>query len=184
MAGKSSKLFCTKCYQSGGTLTRRQAGNGDKNEYFYMMHYDPTKKSKKRSCYLGYAGLTRVGFEDERVSLYRKALEEIDTDMYKNLDVDERIRIWRGLLSLLVDMGWPKRFVLEKHFADTCELYLMKKYAKVEEELKNSAFSEKRRLKPDYSKFDDYLNEDLSELFRSDDFREIKLKLGLDNIKD
>ena len=178
MAGKSSKLFC-KCYQSGGTLTLRRAGRGNKhkNEYFYMMHYDPTKKSKKRSCYLGYAGLTHVGFEDERVSLYKKALEEMDTDVYKNLDTREHMRIWFRLLGLLVDMGWPKRFVLEKYFADICELNYLKKYAKIEEEIKTSAFPEKRRLKPNYSKFDDYLNEDLSELFRSDDFRQLKLKL-------
>ena len=82
----------------------------------------------------------------------------------------------------MINMGWPKRFVLEKYFAERFKLNLTIKYANAEEELENSAFPEKRRLKVDHSKFDDYLNEDLSELFTSDEFRQIKMKLGLAQI--
>ena len=82
MARKSSKLRCLKCTgftkPPGGTLARHRAGNGDENEYFYMMHYDPTKKSKKRICYLGYSGLTYILIDDERYhTKYRPWLEGI-----------------------------------------------------------------------------------------------------------
>jgi hypothetical protein len=132
-----------------------------------MMHYDPTKKSKKRSCYIGgYAGLTYVDFEDERVSLYKYWLKAkaLNTDEYKNLDEDEKMKILPRLLNLLIKMGWPKRFVLEKFSADQQKLFYLRKYAKAEEELEKSAFPEKMRRKLDYSKIDDYINEDLSKI--------------------
>src|SRR5918912_2985464 len=107
MARKSSKLRCLKCTgftkRPGGTLTRHRAGNGYENEYFYMIHYDPTKKSKKRSCYLGYSGLTYILIDDERYhTKYRPWLEGMMFERKnKTLDEDKRRMYWDVLWNLL-----------------------------------------------------------------------------------
>ena len=186
MAGKSSRLRCLKCTgftkPPGGALTRHRAGNGDENEYFYMMHYDPTNKSKKRSCYIGYSGLTYVLIDDERYhSMYMRWAEAlVIADKRRNLDEDKREEFWDVLWNLLIDMGWPKKFVFHKLVADLMDITIRERYFEVKNELQNSAFPEKRRLKMvDYSKCDDILDKHLSELFRSDLFRKpihIRLK--------
>jgi hypothetical protein len=48
-------------------------------------------------------------------------------------------------------MGWSKRFVSEKLFADRFESILRRRYREAEE----------KGLKPDYTKFDDMLNVNL-----------------------
>jgi hypothetical protein len=185
MARKSSRLRCLKCTgftkRPGGTLTRHRAGNGDGNEYFYMMHYDRTKKAKKRSCYLGYSGLNYVIIDDEKYhSIYMRWAEAmIIADKKGSLDEDKRQEIWYVLWNLLIDMGWPKKFIFHKLAADLMNIQIRERYQEVKNEVKNSAFPEKRRLRVDYSKWDDILDKQLSELFRSDPFKQpvdIRLK--------
>jgi hypothetical protein len=97
----------------------------------------------------------------------------------KTLDEDKRRMYWDVLWNILIDMGWPKKFVFYKLVADIEDIALRERYAEVKNELKNSAFPEKRRLKVDYSKYDDILDKRLSKLFRSDVFRQpvdIRLK--------
>ena len=71
-------------------------------------------------CWFDY-----VDFEDERAFAYRYWLKAktLNTDEYKNLDEDEKTEISEGLFALLIDMGWPKKFVLEKYLADQQKLF-------------------------------------------------------------
>jgi hypothetical protein len=97
----------------------------------------------------------------------------------KTLDEDKRRMCWDVLWNLLIDMGWPKKFVFHKLAADMEDINVRERYHEVKNELKNSAFPEKRRLRVDYSKYDDILNKRLSKLFRSDVWRQpidIRLK--------
>jgi hypothetical protein len=74
-------------------------------------------------------------------------------------------------------MGFPKKFVLEKYSADTEFYKLRRPFEELEKRLENSAFPEKRRLKPDYIKVNDMLDELLPEIFRSDEFIQLKMML-------
>jgi len=144
------------------------------------MHYDPTKKSKKRSCYLGYAArLATITLNDERFCKYKDVIRVMDTNIYKNLDKDVKEDTLCGILNLLVDMGWPKKFVLEKLFADIYNSTLSRLWRKKDEELGNSAFIEKRKSSVDFSRYVDTLDQILFDVFRSDGFRNLKEGLEL-----
>jgi hypothetical protein len=102
----------------------------------------------------------------------------IIADKKGSLDEDKRQEIWYVLWNLLIDMGWPKKFIFHKLAADLMNIQIRERY-QVKNEVKNSAFPEKRRLRVDYSKWDDILDKQLSELFRSDPFKQpvdIRLK--------
>ena len=95
-----------------------------------------------------------VGDPDE----YNEYKKTYQTDAVNELDI----------FNLLIDMGWPKNIVLEKLTVDILELKLRREYRDAEE----------KGLKPDYDKFDDILDENLHRAFRSDEFRQMKLKLN------
>jgi hypothetical protein len=100
----------------------------------------------------------------EKFWLYKCLLNGMNT-----LDEDGKRIILGDLLNLLIDMGWPKRLVLEKLLADKFELDLSRQYKEAED----------KGLKPDYSKFDNVLDETLYEKFRSDWLRQTKIRLNL-----
>jgi hypothetical protein len=114
-----------------------------------------------------------------KFSAYKKLMIDfMNTAEYKKLDIEKPGCFWDYVYNLLVNMGWPKRFILEKLVADMFESNLRRRYREVEEEFEKSAFPEKRRLRVDYTKFNDYLDEGLSKCFRSDGFKQMKLKLN------
>jgi hypothetical protein len=115
----------------------------------------------KTCCTLKPSGLAKMPLKHKNFWLYKSLLNGMDT-----LDEDGQRRIVVNICNLLIDMGWPKRVVLEKLFADKFESILRRKYR--EDEVKG--------LKHDYSKFDVELDENLHKVFRSNGFRQIKLK--------
>jgi predicted Zn finger-like uncharacterized protein len=52
---------CPKCQKNGGCLVFRPAGNS-KSKYPYVVHYDSSKNSRTRSCYLPTNLLSKVEF--------------------------------------------------------------------------------------------------------------------------
>jgi len=59
------KVFrCEECHERGGHLVFRETKN-NKRKYSYVGHYDPTKKSKRRWCYLNSTCLNNIDFDAE-----------------------------------------------------------------------------------------------------------------------
>jgi hypothetical protein len=181
-------------------------GYGDSSEsfheYFYVRHYDPELRKKQRlerkrgirtsgicdgkvdhivdektihpdivqKIRLRYLTPSRLAknneiiLKHEKFWLYKCLLNGMNT-----LDGEGRRIISGDLCNLLIDMGWPKNLVLEKLFADKFELDLRRQYKEAED----------KGLKPDYSRFDNVLDEALYEKFRSDWFRQTKIRLKL-----
>ena len=90
-------------------------------------------------------------------------IDNMNTNVYKSLDIEKQCEIWHDAYNMLIDMGWPKRFVLEKMFADLLESNLRGRY-------------EQKGLKPDPSEFDVELDGVLHNVFRSDEFRQANLE--------
>ena len=93
-------------------------------------------------------------------------IDVMNTNVYKSLDIEKQAEMWHDAHNMLVDAGWPKMLVLEKMFAEIFESKLRRKYRE----------DEKKGLKSDYIKFDKILDKDLHKVFRSDGFRQIKVK--------
>ena len=110
-----------------------------------------------------------IDIKHEQFWLYKILLGGMDDD---TVDKDRKNRLFIDLLNLLFDMGWPKKLVLEKLFADKFGSDLWRRYKEAED----------KGVKPDYSKFYNVLDEVLHEKFGSDWFRQIKLKIGLDRL--
>jgi hypothetical protein len=146
--------------------------------YFECRHPDnilyEKQKGKRKSnpdglkycCTLKPSGLAKIKLNDENFSYYKRMIEVMNTNVYKCLDREKQVEIWYDAHKMLVDTGWPKRLAWEKVFADRYESKLRKIYREAEQ----------KGLKPDYSRFDSELDEALHEAFRSDSFRQIKLK--------
>jgi hypothetical protein len=148
--------------------------------YFECRHHDKElyekqkeawKQGKRKShpdgwktcCTLKPSGLAKIRLNDKNLSLYKKMIDNMNTNVYKCLDIEKQSEIWHDACNMLIDMRWPKRFVLEKMFADLLESNLMRRY-----ELKG--------LKPDPSGFDAELDGVLHNVFRSDEFRQANLE--------
>jgi hypothetical protein len=124
------------------------------------------------------SALTKIPIKHKQFWLYRILLGGMDDD---TLDKDRKNRLFIDLLNLLFDMGWPKKVVLEKLTADSYKLKLRREYIETKKkgnESRPRSNYPKLRLRP----FNDVLNERLYKVFRSDGFRQIKLKLGLDKV--
>jgi hypothetical protein len=126
MRQQKSKLIC-KCGTKGGVLTFRRAGNSKKKNSLYIQHYDPTKKSGKRTCYISKKNITLIELNDKRYHRQYKPLTQKYTEML-NDDSAKSINEMDHLLGLpatllLEDMRWPDRVVPleDKFFADVVE---------------------------------------------------------------
>jgi hypothetical protein len=126
----------------------------------------------KTCCILKPSGLAEITLEHKNWWLYKSLLNGMDTNA-ADLDEDERrlAIIYRDLYCLLIDMGCPKNIAVEKLNADILEL-------KLRRECREAVEEKGLKPKPDYSKFDDMLDEVLHRVFRSDAFRQMKLKLS------
>ncbi len=117
----------------------------------------------KTCCTLKPSGLAKIRLNDKNFLLYKKMIDNMNTNVYKCLDIEKQWEIWHDAYNMLIDMRWPKRFVLEKMFADLLESNLMRRY-------------EQKGLKPDPSGFDAEFDGVLHNVFRSDEFRQANLE--------
>jgi hypothetical protein len=107
--------------------------------------------------------LAKIKLDDDNFSFYKRMIEVMNTNVYKCLEEEKQVEIWCDAHKMLVDMRWPKNTIWEKLFADLFESKLRRRY-------------EKEGLKPDSPEFDKELDETLHTVFRSDGFRQMKLK--------
>lgn len=160
MAGKLGKLKCPICYGRGRNLNLRKAGRGENNRYFYFMHYDPSKKSGKRSCYLPFHKLAEIVIYDEREVIYTRVVSKLAKMAFdKTIQNDQINAIKQRLFLLLIEMGWPRRFVYEKFCASLFHTYQHLIY---QDNQKRGILLDK-----EYKKFNPILDKILSQDFKS-----------------
>ena len=116
---RQSKIICPRCNESGGAITQRKAGNAKTTRYFYIKHFDKRAKNKNRSCYIGRSSrLARITIVDERYAhVYKKNIRHWNVSIREE-DIKENLDLTRKALNLLVDMGFPERFAVQKFVAD------------------------------------------------------------------
>ena len=120
--------------------------------------------------------LSKIPIKDNQFWLYRTLLNGMDTNL---LDEDGRRRIMVDIWNLLIDMGWPKKLVLEKFLADRYKLNLKGEYREAKKKLSESISKSNNNHKPRLRPFNNVLNERLHKAFRSDTFRQMKQNFGL-----
>lgn len=95
MSNKPTKIVCPICGANGGVITRRRAGRRGslrwgkgQGAYWYIGHYDPKKKTRKRWCYLDSEPrpLAKIRVADSEYKNYLKVLEDSLADLCKHFD--------------------------------------------------------------------------------------------------
>ena len=150
MANKKRRIICPKCPLGGGTLTIRKAGRERIVEekrwpswQWYIGHYDPSKKNRRKWCYIGSYDrepLSKVRIADPRYDDYLAQIPVYAELYYKHKDFTFEVGLrkhglppWieiegyddskyeelrKSLETLLLDIGWPPRWIDHKLSAD------------------------------------------------------------------
>lgn len=141
---RRSKLICPVCKDYGGTITLRRAGRKDwrrqsRRKHWYIGHYDPSKSSRKRWCYLkswewpSLAGvkIDHTSYEEYLIlvkSFGKLAHQHFEYDFEKSrranglkprhniekYDDSEFQRMQQKLKQMLQSMGWPSKWIAVK----------------------------------------------------------------------
>ena len=87
-------------------------------EHYFIGHYDPTKKSKRRWCPINDKQLAQVKINDNRYfSQYLILANEYVNSGIKGL-VDISNRVLNESCNILKEIGWPDEYILDKFYAD------------------------------------------------------------------
>lgn len=90
-----------------------------KRECYFMVHYDSSKKWKKRSCYLPNNTLHEVEIKDFRYnSQYKPLIKQLMRLHDSNGPYVEKLRLSAHISDTLKIMGWPQRYLKDKIFVD------------------------------------------------------------------
>jgi hypothetical protein len=90
-----------------------------KHECYFMVHYDSSKKWKKRSCYIPNNMLHEVEIRDFRYnSLYKPLIKQLMRLHNSNGAYFENRLLFARILHTLKIMGWPQRYLSNKILAD------------------------------------------------------------------
>jgi phage FluMu protein Com len=90
-----------------------------KKEGYFMVHYDSSKKWKKRSCYIA-GGQAYIHSNDSRYSSqYKSLINELARKVNYNKElIDNEGNLLLSISNELEAIGWPKRYLREKIEAD------------------------------------------------------------------
>ena len=90
-----------------------------KREGFFIVHYDPLKKWKKRSCYIT-GTLAYIHSSDSRYSSeYEPLINELAKKVSYNSELmDKEDNLLSAVSGVLEGIGWSRRYVREKIEAD------------------------------------------------------------------
>lgn len=133
MARTPSNLIC-KCGRKGGFLTKRKAGYLKKNEYYYVGHYDRSKKGRTW-CSISMHDLAHLQFDDiryhsEYLPLIRKWKNA--NSAHAAREEKEKLRDYAEVLLLKIYKGketiikpFYVEFIIHKTHADFMELYIL-----------------------------------------------------------
>jgi hypothetical protein len=90
-----------------------------KRECYFVVHYDPSKKWKKRSCYIPDNQLQKVVIDDFRYDWeYMPLIKELVSLCYNNGTLDTKHQLLTHISSILDKIGWPRRYLTDKIQAD------------------------------------------------------------------
>jgi hypothetical protein len=108
----------TQCFREYESLAEKDLLS--KRECYFMVHYDASKKWKKRSCYIPDNVLSQVEIADPRYfSLYRPMIEQL-TKLYNiKAPYEERFHLFTTISNILKMLGWPRRYLNDKIIADS-----------------------------------------------------------------
>jgi hypothetical protein len=91
-----------------------------KKEGYFIVHYDASKKWKKRSCYIPDNALSQVEIVDPRYfSQYRPMIKQLTMSYDIKATYEEKIRLFTNISNTLKMLGWPQRHLNNKILADT-----------------------------------------------------------------
>ena len=91
-----------------------------KKEGYFIVHYDASKKWKKRSCYIPNNALSQVEIVDPRYfSQYRPMIKQLYALYDIQAPYEERSHLFTNISNTLKMLGWPERHLNNKILADT-----------------------------------------------------------------
>jgi hypothetical protein len=91
-----------------------------KREGFFMIHYDPSKKWKKRVCYVSSGKLAYIESNDNR---YHSQYEPLINELARKVSYDKGLannegHLLQSISNELEEIGWPKHYLKVKIDAD------------------------------------------------------------------
>jgi len=87
-------------------------------EHYFIGHYDPTKRSRRRWCSINDKQLAQIKIVDDRYfSQYLPIANEYVNSRMKGW-VDISYRALDESCNILKEIGWPDRYILDKFEAD------------------------------------------------------------------
>jgi hypothetical protein len=91
-----------------------------KKEGYFIVHYDASKRWKKRSCYISNNALSQVEIVDPRYfSQYRPMIKQLIALYDIKAPYEERSQLFTNISNTLKMLGWPERHLNNKILADT-----------------------------------------------------------------
>jgi hypothetical protein len=90
-----------------------------KKEGYFIVHYDASKKWKKRSCYIPDNALSQVEIVDPRYfSQYIPMIKRLTMLYDIKATYEEKFRLFTNISNTLKMLGWPQRHLNSKILAD------------------------------------------------------------------
>jgi hypothetical protein len=87
-------------------------------EYFFIGHYDSTKKTKRRWCSIKEHELASVEISDVRYfSKYKPLIKELVNVNNKCSEANRRVLL-NMAYKVLEEIGWPQSYINDKIYAD------------------------------------------------------------------
>jgi hypothetical protein len=92
-----------------------------KRESFFVVHYNTSKKWKKRQCYIPDNRVASIEVDDSRYSSqYKPLINELVTT-YKEYSERNLHVLLNKASNILKEIGWPDRYIKDKIGADCKE---------------------------------------------------------------
>lgn len=133
MARELSHLVC-KCGRRGGFITKRKAGYGQRNAYYYVGHYDAAKRGRIW-CHLSTHDLAHISFYyQEYYEQYKPLVEKIRNSirLHEPEELRDEIVVQAGLLLLRMHKGMSTEIAITKVWSDVEELIMLEKIKEAE----------------------------------------------------
>jgi hypothetical protein len=89
-----------------------------KRDCLFIVHYDTSKKWKKRSCYIPPEKVANIKFNDDRYFLYYEPLIKDFANINNKYSETRRHELLNKTSNILQEIGWPQSYIKDKINAD------------------------------------------------------------------
>jgi hypothetical protein len=89
-----------------------------KKDCLFIVHYDPSKKWKKTSCYISTEKVSHIKLDDDRYSSRYEPLIKDFLNTHNKCSEANRYELLNNASKLLQEMGWPQSYIEDKIDAD------------------------------------------------------------------